>query len=245
MEELKKMKGKKRIILVALLAALALLAACAAQTAPEPEPDPTPAGGETAPAPEPAPDPTPAGGGETASAPERKASRIDFQREAAQGEEDWALWEYATVTAYTDAGDVLWRYTTPEYEMTELDRTGEIGWNGDGYYLVEGGAVVALDAQTGAVLWRNGDFGGASAASALGEDAIYLCGFYGPDFYAVGYDGTTRKRIEAFDPDYYWATRIELRGGEAAVYLTGGAVEEGEEKVFTVDLATFAADTGK
>ncbi len=217
------MKRKKRIIMVMLLAALTLLAACAAPTAPGKEPSPTLAGVEETPAPKPA------------------VSRIAFQRETAWNQGDEAQLEQATVTAYTDAGDVLWSYKTPEYEMTELDRTGEIGWKADGYYLVEDGAVVSLDARTGEVLWRNDDFGGAGTASAFGDDAIYLCGYYGPDFYAVGYDGTTRKRIETFDPDYYWASRIELSDGKAVVYLDGGAAEEGQAKAFTVDLETFSA----
>lgn len=130
--------------------------------------------------------------------------------------------EYAIVTAYDNAGNIVWQYETEKYRETELPQICEIGLKEDRFYFTESGTVVALDAQTGAVVWKNNDFGGAMISSAFGNNAIYICGYYGPDFFAISYDGATLKRIDSFDPQYYWASKIELLPGSIVVYLEGG-----------------------
>lgn len=79
-----------------------------------------------------------------------------------------------------------------------------------------------------------------TAYRSTGDAAIYLCGQYGPDFYAVSYTGETLARIEQFDPGYYWASEIELQDGYAAVYLHGGTSNYDDPKIFYVDLRTYA-----
>lgn len=89
-------------------------------------------------------------------------------------------------------------------------------------------------------LWKNSDYAGRKTGAAFGDAAIYLCGQYGPDFYAVSYTGETLARIEQFDPGYYWASEIELQDGYAAVYLHGGTSNYDDPKIFYVDLRTYA-----
>lgn len=170
----------------------------------------------------------------------------NFRRESVENimfeSSDWGY--SATITAYDENDNVVWTYETPQYEPTELPRVSEIGKNGSKYYFIQDRTIIALDIQTGAVVWENDDFGGSGTGVALGENAIYLCGQYGPDFYAISYDGNTLVRIEQLDPDYYWASEIELLDRQAAIYLHGGTEDYNIPKVFYVDLETYGVSTG-
>ena len=171
--------------------------------------------------------------------PKEAPSRIELvtgRYDEAQG----MPYEYATITAYRSTGDVVWRYETPKFTMTELPAVVELGQKDSCYYFVENTSVVCLDVQSGAVLWKNSDYAGRKTGAAFGDAAIYLCGQYGPDFYAVSYTGETLARIEQFDPGYYWASEIELQDGYAAVYLHGGTSNYDDPKIFYVDLRTYA-----
>jgi len=146
----------------------------------------------------------------------------------------------ATITAYDENKNVIWEYNTPEYQETELPRVSEIGQINDMYVFIQDGSIIALDVQTGNTIWENSDFGGSGTGVAVGENAIYLCGQYGPDFYAISYDGDTLKKIDSFDENYYWATEIEVSGTQAAVYLHGGNVNDYDSpQIFYVDLNTY------
>lgn len=148
-------------------------------------------------------------------------------------------YEYATISAYSDTGDIVWSYETPKYVMTEMTAVVEIGQRGNSYYFVENTSVVCIDVQSGAIQWKNDDYAGRATSFAFGENAIYLCGQYGPDFYAISYDGTSLAKIEQFSPEYYWASKIELLVGVAAVYLYGGTEDYDIPMVYYVDLETF------
>lgn len=139
---------------------------------------------------------------------------------------------YGVVTAYDEGDNILWEYRTNEYEATELQLVSELGQKDNVYYLVEGGTVVALDILTGNVIWQNSDFGGAGNF-AFGENAIYLCGFYGPDFYAVSYDGETLARIDESNSEYIRAYKIELSDKYATVYF------EYNDAELYIDLQTY------
>ena len=134
--------------------------------------------------------------------------------------------EYAVITATDDSGKILWERETDKYEATELDRVTELGTYEERYYYVEGGTVVALNLSDGSVIWENTEFDGASPEFDYGEDGtLYLCGYYGPDFFAVDSDGNTLKRIQTFDEDYYWACDIICEDDEVIVTLEGGLEE--------------------
>ena len=148
-------------------------------------------------------------------------------------------YERAIISAYNIYGDLVWSYKTPEAIWTEMPAFGVLGRKGFNYYFVEGTSVVCLDVKTGAVLWKNKDYAGRASGFAFGENVLYLCGQYGPDFYAISYDGKTLVRIQEFDSKYYWASKVELINGTAAVYLYGGTEDYDKPIICYVDLKTF------
>ena len=151
--------------------------------------------------------------------------------------------EYAVITGYDAAENTVWSFETPRFGVTEMISVVELGQRGDRYYYVENTTVVCLDVQTGTRLWENSDYAGRATGFAFGDSALYLCGQYGPDFFAVSYTGETVARIEEFDPNYYWATEIELRGDQALVYLYGGTPNYDDPMIFCVDLHTYAVSS--
>ena len=149
---------------------------------------------------------------------------------------------YATITAYTKNGLIAWEYKTPHYKEMDASQVCEIGRKNDKYFLVEGRSVIALNAQTGQVLWRNSDFGAHNAASAMGENAIYLCSATSPDFYAISFSGKTLKTIKSLNSHYYGAYKIVIQNGKAAVYLSGSDTSGylgNKPKIFYVNLENY------
>lgn len=137
---------------------------------------------------------------------------------------DGASHEYAVVTATGEEG-VLWTFTTDLYDMTELDRTSDIGvWN-DRYYICAGGTILALELESGRILWTNDAFGGCPAgedASLIGDDGtIYICGYYGPNLFIVDSEGETKYQLSD-EGDYYWAYKLELIENGVNIYCAGG-----------------------
>lgn len=148
---------------------------------------------------------------------------------------------YATINAYSSNGSVVWKYSTPHYKEMDATQVCEIGRKNDRYFLVEGRSIVALNSQTGQVLWRNSDFGSLNAASAIGKDALYLCSGFSMDFYAVSFEGETLKTIKQFNKQYFWPYKITIQGNRASVYFSGdssvGYIDPAQ--IFYVDLDTY------
>lgn len=187
----------------------------------------------------PEPTPEPASAAESAQAAvERIELTREIDRDVPSGGD-----EYAVITGYDAAENTVWSFETPRFVMTEMISVVELGQRDDRYYYVEDTTVVCLDAQTGTRLWKNSDFAGRATGFAFGDSALYLCGQYGPDFFAVSYTGETLTRIEQFDPNYYWASEIELRGDRALVYLHGGTPNYDDPMIFCVDLHTYAVSS--
>ena len=81
----------------------------------------------------------------------------------------------------------------------------EIGIYDDRFYYSEGGKIVSLALNDGSVMWENNEFGGASICSTIDNNGtIYVCGYYGPSFFAVDKDGATLAKIDSFGDEYYW-----------------------------------------
>jgi hypothetical protein len=54
-----------------------------------------------------------------------------------------------------------------------------------------------------------------------------MCGFFGPDFYEVSYDGSTVKRIETIDENYWYTSKIKDVGDKIAVTFEMSEDENG------------------
>lgn len=150
------------------------------------------------------------------------------------------LKEYARIIAQDQDHNEVWVYETPHIDMAQLQRVSPIGsWN-DRYYFVEDRAVVALDIATGEVLWKNSDFGGCPASAdavAIGNDGtVYLCGYFGPDFFAVSADGNTLKKVDTFNADYYWAHKLEKQDFAILVYFSGGPEGDMGPEAYSVSI---------
>ncbi|MBR6514892.1 MAG: hypothetical protein IKT46_08690 [Clostridia bacterium] len=152
--------------------------------------------------------------------------------------------EYAVICGYDEYDGLLWEHTTGAYEAAQVDRVCEIGLHNGRYYFSEADTILSMDAGTGEVLWTNDYYIGSITDKAFGDEAIYLCGYFGPDFFAISYDGEILCRIDRFDEDYFWASDIELTGNNAYVYMYGGTEDYDSPVVFSVDLDTYEYELG-
>ncbi len=121
--------------------------------------------------------------------------------------------EYATVTSYDKEGKTLWTYTTDSYEVAQCNRVSEIGQQNGYFYLVEDGAVIALDELTGEPAWKNEEFIGAGTEKGYVFDkdgTLYISGYLGPDLFIVDKNGKTLYRKDSFGKGY-WPYEMELK----------------------------------
>ena len=152
--------------------------------------------------------------------PKETAASVEFSHHVEEGMES------AVITGKSSAGEVIWTHETGTYACAELARVSGLTMTGDTYYYIEDGAVVALDLATGSVAWENREFGGAAVSFALGEDGtLYLCGYYGPDFFAVGEDGDTIHKIDTLDSQFYWPYAMEYQEGQILIRYEGTSLE--------------------
>ena len=128
---------------------------------------------------------------------------------------------YAIVEGKSNSGDVVWNYKTSEYPAAQLECASEIGQKDGIYYFVDGGTIVAANVQSGNIIWRNSDFGGASVKSTFAADGIYMCGGLHPDLFVVDYNGNTILKIKTISSDYYWPSDISVDGDIIAITMTG------------------------
>ena len=164
------------------------------------------------------------------------ATTVIFDHQFVDGTEtsDGGGEEFAVITGNDDNGITLWSITTGHYGAAQLDQVSEIGIRNDMYYYVEDGAVITLDLTDGTQIWRNADFNGGLSGFDFGNDGtLYICGYLGPDFYAVDKDGRTLSHIESFDPDYYWAYGVKCDGDQVLVTMEGSPMDK--ETVFCVN----------
>ena len=153
--------------------------------------------------------------------------------------QETALYESAVICGVDANGIERWSYQTPQFDATQLQRVQEIGLRGDSYYFNESGTITVLDKQSGQVVWTNDSFGGMSLHYAFRDNGdLLLCGYFGPDFCAIGADGQTLHRIESIDPGYSWPYAVEVDGSRAIVRFSvdpnGDSAQDGFP--FYVDL---------
>lgn len=135
-------------------------------------------------------------------------------------------YEYATVQGLSDSGKEIWKYTTAQYPLAQLNHTSEIGRWQDRYYFDGGDAVIAMNISDGHILWENGS-GTGTGPSVIGSTGnLYMTGYLGPDFVAVDSEGNTIKHVDRISSnnDYFWPCRLEVdeSKGIATVYMSNG-----------------------
>lgn len=173
-------------------------------------------------------------------APYYARDEITFTRRYVKDEAAGCL-EYAVIAKYGETGIALWEYTTDAYPAGEGFRISEAeaNWRSfdDGrYYFSENGTLVALDKNTGEVVWKNEDFGGTAAACYTVEDGTtYFCGYTGPYYFAVDANGRTLNRIESFGEGYSQAYQIFESDGDILVMLDWGPDKELKEAFYDRD----------
>ena len=140
-------------------------------------------------------------------------------------------------------GAVVWQRTETTGYRTELTLIEEIGAWEDRYYYTRQGSVCCLRISDGAMLWENGEFGetGISGLIDPRNGNVYLCGWYGPDFFACSRDGDTLSLAgSASGNEFFWPSGMSWDGPDRLViYWQGGAGLE-MALPYHVDLTDFS-----
>ena len=161
---------------------------------------------------------------------------ILFQREYGE------TTEYAVITALDADDQTVWQLETTRYEVAQLDSVTEIGMWNDRFYYAEGGKIVALDRETGEILWENEDFDGYPAskdACLIMEDGtIVATGYFGPDLTVVDKGGKLLAYLDTYDTNIFWPYEVVMEDGVIVITFEGSPEDTGETKL-TVDPETW------
>ena len=147
------------------------------------------------------------------------AVRVEMRRE------DGSDGEKVFFFGLAEDGALVWQHDYTTDYRTELTLIEEIGAWQDRFYFNLAGTVVCLRIADGEALWANEGFGGASISSLIDKrnGNVYLCGWYGPDFFACGKNGETLCRFPS-GGEFYWPSDMNWRGPDSLViYWKGGA----------------------
>ena len=125
------------------------------------------------------------------------------------------------LTAFDEAGEVIWTYDTDMAYVTELETVQEIGMSRNGYLLLSNGVISCIDVSGSepSVLWENNEFEGASACWDFDENYnLYIAGYYGPDLMVIDADGKTVNRFDIEDEgDAYWPYSLSYMDGKVFI----------------------------
>lgn len=127
--------------------------------------------------------------------------------------------EKVLISGVSEAGATVWQKEYATEYRTELTLIEEVGlWN-DRYYFNRSGALICLRLSDGGELWRNGDFGGASISSLIDKrnGSVYLCGWYGPDFFACDSEGNTLSFYGSATESCWWPSDMAWNGPDELV----------------------------
>lgn len=161
-------------------------------------------------------------------------AKVDFQKDFSAGKEK------AVVKGLDKNGNTVWTYTVGPYEVAQLDAIQGIGINGGKYYLNDNGRIVALDVNTGKVIWTNNQFMGMGDFAFGNDGTLYLCGYLGPDFMAIDANGKTLCRIEMMYEDFYWAYDLKYYGDYVTVNMEGVPGGDGDPVTIFIDLSNYS-----
>lgn len=161
---------------------------------------------------------------------------IRFQREYADSK------EYATITALDADSETVWQLQTQQYDVAQLDSVTEIGIWEDRFYYVEDGRIIALDRETGEILWENREFQGSPASKdaclILDDGTIVVTGYFGPDLTVVDHEGFLVAYLDTYDTNIFWPYEVVLEDGMIVITFEGSPDDSGETKL-TVDPETW------
>ncbi|MBO5348777.1 MAG: hypothetical protein J6A89_03030 [Clostridia bacterium] len=152
--------------------------------------------------------------------------------------------EYAVLHAYDKDGNEIWKYKTGTYAMTELERIQLLDSEDEAeyVYIVEGGTIVKFNKQTGDIIWKNSDFGGASVTYTFDEqDNLYIAGYYGPNLCVINKDGKTIKKLEDFpSKDYCWASYMGFSDSGNLEIVYEMNPEDREDAIVEVNISDYS-----
>lgn len=168
--------------------------------------------------------------------------------EADHKEEDG--YEYTIICAYDSDYNIVWSYQTGQYMLADMPRLNDIGLNGDYYYYSEYGKIIALDKNTGTIMWENTSLtsGTKTYLHTFDEEGnLYGYGVIEPEcdltFFAIDINGNLLGTIDqsSFIYTYLGAVSLEVYDGQAIVVVED--YEYGGTTTFYIDLSTFACST--
>lgn len=115
-------------------------------------------------------------------------------------------------------GAVVWQRIATTQHRTELTLIEEISVWEDRYYYTRAGVVCCLRLSDGSLMWENGEFGGSSISSLIDQrnGNVYLCGWYGPDFFACDKNGETLCKF-ASAGDFFCPSNMNWREPDSLV----------------------------
>lgn len=104
---------------------------------------------------------------------------------------------YINVYGYDKDGKEIWKYTTvagPDLQYPNIEYLGE---NDQKVYLNEKGTIVALDRNTGKVIWKNSEYKGyASEVNIFGENGnLYIAPVNGHRLFIIDSNGETIRKF--------------------------------------------------
>ncbi len=164
------------------------------------------------------------------------AVRVEMRRE------DGSDGEKVFFFGLAEDGTLVWQHDYTTDYRTELTLIEEIGAWQDRFYFNLAGTVVCLRIADGEALWANEGFGGASISCLIDKrnGNVYLCGWYGPDFYACDCEGRTLANFRTVAEGFYWPSAMSWNGpDELVIYYHGGAGEDISSPYY-VDLTDFS-----
>jgi outer membrane protein assembly factor BamB len=134
------------------------------------------------------------------------------------------------VTLYGKAkdGTVVWKFTSPYVELTELDSNVYFE-NGNVVYLFSD-KLYAINKSTGKVKWRYSKTVGSPIVCFDKSGNIYYTGFYDNGIQCLTRKGKLKFETK-FPERYYWPSKITISNGKIKVYM-GMDSEEDDDSNF-------------
>lgn len=123
-------------------------------------------------------------------------------------------------------GKTIWNYECKTSTITELTGVRYVSTANGIVYVQDDWRVVALDAMTGEVIWKNDEhtFSASADFYDIATGNIYLSGYYGPDI--IGFDREGNALIyEGLDGDCYWPCMMKPVVTDFEKWYNGEGIE--------------------